>query len=70
MSINAINVSFQQFISVYTVSLTLPVEHVPGEEHQMSETSGLFVEKPQSVAVNKGEILNHNCTAEFNLLYL
>ncbi|ROL28044.1 Myosin-binding protein C, fast-type, partial [Anabarilius grahami] len=32
----------------------LPVEHVPGEEPQMSETSGLFVEKPQSVTVNKG----------------
>uniref|UniRef100_A0A671LD35 Myosin-binding protein C, fast-type n=1 Tax=Sinocyclocheilus anshuiensis TaxID=1608454 RepID=A0A671LD35_9TELE len=54
----SINVGFQQFISVYTVSLTLPVEHVPGEEPQMSQISGLFVEKPQTVTAIKGEILN------------
>ncbi|XP_039543175.1 myosin binding protein Ca isoform X1 [Pimephales promelas] len=30
-------------------------EHVPGEEPQMSEISGLFVEKPQSATVNKGK---------------
>ncbi len=54
----SINVGLQQFISVYIVSLTLPVEHVPGEEPQLSQMSGLFVEKPQTVSAVKGEILN------------
>ncbi|XP_051988783.1 myosin-binding protein C, fast-type-like isoform X1 [Xyrauchen texanus] len=30
-------------------------EHVPGEEHQLSEITGLFVERPQSVTVTKGK---------------
>nr|AAI16583.1 Zgc:136545 [Danio rerio] len=30
-------------------------EHVPGEESQMSEISGLFVERPQTVAAIKGK---------------
>uniref|UniRef100_A0A672LIC3 Myosin-binding protein C, fast-type-like n=1 Tax=Sinocyclocheilus grahami TaxID=75366 RepID=A0A672LIC3_SINGR len=39
----------------YIVSLNLPVEHVPGEEPQMSQISGLLVEKPQSVTAVKGK---------------
>ncbi|MCJ8738990.1 hypothetical protein PDJAM_G00041840 [Pangasius djambal] len=32
-----------------------PAEHVPGEERQMSEVSGLIVEKPQSSTATKGK---------------
>uniref|UniRef100_A0A8B9HDU0 Myosin-binding protein C, fast-type n=1 Tax=Astyanax mexicanus TaxID=7994 RepID=A0A8B9HDU0_ASTMX len=32
-----------------------PLEHVPGEERQLSEVTGLFVERPQSTTATKGK---------------